>query len=55
MTTSKDKTFVLAGDIGGTKTNLRLSLEGEERPVPEVIETFSYKFILFAVDITRKG
>lgn len=41
MTTSKDKKFVLAGDIGGTKTNLGLFLEGKERPVPEVIETFS--------------
>jgi glucokinase len=41
MTTSKDKTFVLAGDIGGTKTNLGLFFEGKERPVPKVIETFS--------------
>jgi glucokinase len=41
MTTSKDKTFVLAGDIGGTKTNLGLFLEGKEHPVPKVIETFS--------------
>jgi len=36
-----DKTFVLAGDIGGTKTNLGLFLKGKERPVPKVIETFS--------------
>jgi glucokinase len=41
MKTSKDKTLVLAGDIGGTKTNLGLFLEGKERPVPKVIETFS--------------
>jgi len=41
MTKSKDKTFVLAGDIGGTKTNLGLFLKGKERPVPKVIETFS--------------
>jgi len=41
MTTSKDKTFVLAGDIGGTKTNLGLFLEGKQGPVPEVIETYS--------------
>ncbi|HAY39174.1 MAG TPA: glucokinase [Desulfobacteraceae bacterium] len=40
MTTSKDKTFVLAGDIGGTKTNLGLFLKGKKRPVPKVIETF---------------
>ena len=41
MTKSMDKTLVLAGDIGGTKTNLGLFLKGEERPVPKVIETFS--------------
>jgi glucokinase len=41
MTTSKDKTFVLAGDIGGTKTNLGLFVKGKVRPVPKVIETFS--------------
>ncbi|MFO7970378.1 MAG: glucokinase [Desulfobacterales bacterium] len=41
MKTSKDKSLVLAGDIGGTKTNLGLFLEGKEHPVPEVIETFS--------------
>lgn len=41
MTKSKDKTPVLAGDIGGTKTTLGLFLEGRERPVPKVIETFS--------------
>jgi glucokinase len=41
MKTSKDKTLVLAGDIGGTKTNLGLFSEGKERPEPKVIETFS--------------
>ena len=41
MTTSKDKTFVLSGDIGGTKTNLGLFVKGKVRPVPKVIETFS--------------
>ncbi len=41
MTKSMDKTFVLAGDIGGTKTNLGLFLKEKERPVPTVIETFS--------------
>jgi len=41
MKTSKDKPLVLAGDIGGTKTNLGLFLEGKEHPVPKVIETFS--------------
>ena len=41
MTKSMDKTLVLAGDIGGTKTNLGLFLKGKERSVPKVIETFS--------------
>ncbi len=41
MTKSMDTTFILAGDIGGTKTNLGLFLKGKERPVPKVIETFS--------------
>ena len=41
MTKSMDKTFVLAGDIGGTKTNLGLFLKGKKRPVPKAIETFS--------------
>jgi glucokinase len=41
MTTSTDKTCVLAGDIGGTKTNLGLFLKGQGCPVPKVIETFS--------------
>jgi len=41
MKTSKDKTFVLSGDIGGTKTNLGLFVKGKKRPVPKVIETFA--------------
>ena len=41
MTKSMDKNFVLAGDIGGTKTNLGLFPMGKDRVVPEVIETFS--------------
>jgi glucokinase len=34
------QSIVLAGDIGGTKTNLGLFRIGKKRPVPEVIETF---------------
>lgn len=41
MTQPRDKIFVLAGDIGGTKTNLGLFLKGKKRPVPKAIETFS--------------
>lgn len=36
-----DSHAVLAGDIGGTKTNLGLFIEGKGRPRPRVIETFS--------------
>jgi len=36
-----DKPMVLAGDIGGTKTNLGIFLQGTDRPVPKAIETFS--------------
>ena len=41
MTNFKDKTMILAGDIGGTKTNLGLFTQGKRRPLPKVIETFS--------------
>ncbi len=41
MTNFKDRTMILAGDIGGTKTNLGLFTQGERRPLPKVIETFS--------------
>ena len=41
METSIDKTLALAGDIGGTKTNLGLFLMGKKRPEPQVIESFS--------------
>jgi len=33
--------MILAGDIGGTKTNLGLFTRGKGRPLPKVIETFS--------------
>ena len=41
MTMSKDKPLVLAGDIGGTKTNLGLFSIDEGRPVLKTMETFS--------------
>lgn len=41
MTTyPEDLTMVLAGDIGGTKTNLGLFLKGKKRPLPKAIETY---------------
>jgi glucokinase len=36
-----DKTLVLAGDVGGTKTNMGLFFKEKERMVSTVIETFS--------------
>lgn len=37
----KDGNFVLAGDIGGTKTNLGLFQMGKTRPIPKAIKTYS--------------
>jgi glucokinase len=41
MASSMDKTLVLAGDIGGTKTNLGLFFNDGRRPKVKKIETFS--------------
>jgi len=41
MTNSEDRTIILVGDIGGTKTNLGLFTPGKRRPLPKVIKTFS--------------
>ena len=41
METSVNNMLVLAGDVGGTKTNLGLFPKGKKRPVPKVVETFS--------------
>jgi glucokinase len=41
MGTHKGEPMVLAGDIGGTKTNLGLFIRGKQRPRLEAMETFS--------------
>jgi len=41
MTIQKRKRVVLAGDIGGTKTNVGLFVMGKMRPKPLVIESFA--------------
>ena len=41
MTDADNDTTVLAGDIGGTKTNLGLFIKGTRRPRLETIETYS--------------
>jgi glucokinase len=40
MTYPGDQPVILAGDIGGTKTNLGLYRMGKRRPVPSVISTY---------------
>ncbi len=41
MVRSKDRTVVLAGDIGGTETNLGLYVKGKRRPLLKAMETYS--------------
>jgi len=41
MTATDKRRFILAGDIGGTKTNLGLFIRGKRRPVLKVLETYA--------------
>ncbi|MBW1739653.1 MAG: glucokinase [Deltaproteobacteria bacterium] len=41
MTVANQETFILAGDIGGTKTNLGLFIRGKRRPILKVAATYS--------------
>ncbi|NTV56478.1 MAG: glucokinase, partial [Deltaproteobacteria bacterium] len=41
MTTKQINAVVLAGDIGGTKTNLGLYVMGKKRPEPLAVESFA--------------
>lgn len=41
MENSKEKILVLAGDIGGTKTNLGLFQKGKNRPILKAITTYA--------------
>jgi glucokinase len=41
MKANASETRVLAGDVGGTKTNLGLFVAGKQRPVARVVESFS--------------
>jgi len=40
MKDHNDRTLVLAGDIGGTKTNVGLFVQGKSRPLPRIIEAY---------------
>lgn len=51
MTNVFGKTLVLAGDIGGTKTNLGLYAKGTRRPLLKVIKTYSSREALGLEDI----
>ena len=46
--------MVLAGDIGGTKTNLGLFLKGKKGPLPKVIETYSSREASGLEDIIKR-
>ncbi len=41
MTAANKRTFILGGDIGGTKTNLGLFIAGKRRPVLKVVDTYT--------------
>ena len=41
MKNTDNESIILAGDIGGTKTNLGLFIRGKRRPLLKVIETYS--------------
>lgn len=41
MSHFKDETVVLAGDIGGTKANVGVFVQGKRRPLLKIIETYS--------------
>jgi len=43
MVLTGDRSFILAGDIGGTKTKLGLFIKSRRRPMPRVIEIYSSK------------
>ena len=41
MNNTSSETLVLAGDIGGTKTNLGLYEKGRHRPLLKTMQTYS--------------
>ena len=41
MATTNKEEFILAGDIGGTKTHLGLFLRGKRRPILKVSEKYA--------------
>jgi len=40
MEKSKDEKAILAGDIGGTKSHLGIFVQGKQRPLLKVFESF---------------
>jgi glucokinase len=54
VTRLRDRNLVLAGDIGGTKTNLGLYQMGKTRPIPKEMETYSSRDELNLEHIIRR-
>jgi len=49
-----NESIILAGDIGGTKTNLGLFVRGKKRPLLKVIETYSSRGALKLENIIER-
>ena len=49
-----NESIILAGDIGGTKTNLGLFIQGKRRPLLQIIETYSSRGALKLEDIIER-
>ena len=54
MKNMDNESIILAGDIGGTKTNLGLFIRGKRRPRLKVIETYSSREALKLEDIIEQ-
>ncbi len=54
MTTLRKEAFVLAGDIGGTKTNLGLFARGKRRPAMKVLATYGSRDAANLGDIVER-
>ena len=54
MNDFEERKLVLAGDIGGTKTNLGLFIKGKKRPRPKVFESYSSREAPDLEDIVKR-
>ncbi len=51
MNTDNEAPFILAGDVGGTKTNLGFFTRGDKRPEPVVVQSYSSRGVSGFEDI----